>query len=241
MIRLAGIVISIGLADSLNPTTIAPALYLASGDRPREHIARFMLGVFLVYLIGGVAVALGPGQLLLSLIPHPDAAGRQGLEVGVGALLLIVGGLVWRNRQALAAREVPRFVREPRGRSSTLLGATIMAVELPTAFPYFAAIAAIVGSGEGVIRQLILLLLFNVCFVLPLLCILGTLWVAPDRAQERLSRARLFLHRHWPRLLGGLMLLVGVFVILTGATGLAGHAHGRVARFFRHFHHLLRP
>ena len=241
MIRLAGIVISIGLADSLNPTTIAPALYLASGEEPREHVARFMVGVFLVYLLGGAIIALGPGQLLLSLIPHPDAAGRQGLEVGVGAVLLIVGGLVWRNRESLSDREVPRFVREPQGRSSTLLGAMIMAVELPTAFPYFAAIAAIVGSGTGVIRQLILLLLFNVCFVLPLLCILGTLWVAPDRAQEHLSRARLFLHRHWPRLLGGLMLLVGVFIVLMGATGLAGHAHGRVARFFRHVHRLLKP
>ncbi|HWD64505.1 MAG TPA: GAP family protein [Solirubrobacteraceae bacterium] len=241
MIRLAGIVISIGLADSLNPTTIAPALYLASGERPREHITRFMLGVFLVYLVGGAAIALGPGQLVLSLIPRPDAAGRQGLEVGVGVVLLIVGGLVWRNRQALSDREVPKFVRQPQARSSTLLGATIMAVELPTAFPYFAAIAAIVGSGVGVIQQLFLLLLFNICFVLPILCILGTLWVAPDHAQERLSRARLFLHRHWPQLLGGLMLLVGVLVVLMGATGLAGHAHGRVARFFRHVHKLLKP
>jgi cytochrome c biogenesis protein CcdA len=240
MIRLAGIVISIGLADSLNPTTIGPALYLASGEQPREHVARFMVGVFLVYLLGGAIIALGPGQLLLSLVPHPDAAGRQGLEVGVGAVLLIVGGLVWRNRHSLADREVPRFVREPQGRSSTLLGAMIMAVELPTAFPYFAAIAAVVGSGIGVLRQLMLLLLFNVCFVLPLLCILGTLWVAPDRAQERLSRARLFLHRHWPRLLGGLMLLAGVFIVLMGATGLAGHAHGRVARFFRHVHRLFK-
>ena len=241
MIRLAGIVISIGLADSLNPTTIAPALYLASGPRPREKVAEFTLGVFLTYLLGGAVIALGPGQLLLSVLPHPDAAGRQGLEVGVGVVLLVIGGLLWRHREALSEREVPRFVSEPRRRSSTLLGATIMAVELPTAFPYFAAIAAIVGSGVGVVRQLLLLLLFNVCFVLPLLGILATLSVAPGHAQEYLSRARLFLHRHWPRLLAGLMLIAGLFVVLTGATGLAGHAHGRVARFFRHVHRLLRP
>jgi cytochrome c biogenesis protein CcdA len=241
MIRLAGIAISIGLADSLNPTTIAPALYLAAGPRPRENVARFLVGVFLVYLLGGAIIALGPGQLLLSLVPHPDPAARQGVEVGVGVVMLIVGGLLWRHRAGLSEREVPRFVREPQSRSSALLGATITAVELPTAFPYFAAIAAIVGSGVGVIRQLILLLLFNLCFVLPLACILATLWVAPDHAQERLSRVRLFLHRHWPHLLGGLMLLVGVFVVLVGATGLAGHAHGRVARFFRHVHKLLPP
>lgn len=239
MIRLAGIVISIGLADSLNPTTIAPALYLASGQRPVEHVTRFTFGVFMVYLVGGALIALGPGQLLLSLVPHPDREDRQVIETAVGAAMLAASALLWRHRGALAEREVPAFAREPRRRSSALLGATIMAVELPTAFPYFAAIAAIVGSGVGVVRQLALLILFNVCFVLPLLGIMFTLWAAPDRAQERLTRARLFLHRHWPTLLAGAMLIVGVFVVLIGVTGLAGHAHNRLGRFFRRVHRAL--
>ena len=33
MLRLIGLMISIGFADSLNPSTIAPAMYLAT-DRP---------------------------------------------------------------------------------------------------------------------------------------------------------------------------------------------------------------
>ena len=37
MLRLIGLVISIGLADSLNPTTIAPALYLATGQGRRAR------------------------------------------------------------------------------------------------------------------------------------------------------------------------------------------------------------
>jgi cytochrome c biogenesis protein CcdA len=239
MIRLAGIVISIGLADSLNPTTIAPALYLASGQRPVEHVTRFTFGVFMVYLLGGALIALGPGQLLLSLVPHPDREDRQVLEAAVGGAMLVASALLWRHRASLAEREVPKFTREPRRRSSALLGATIMAVELPTAFPYFAAIAAIVGSGVGVARQLALLILFNVCFVLPLLAIMLTLWAAPDRAQERLTRARLFLHRHWPVLLAGATLLVGLFVVTLGVTGLAGHAHNRLGRFFRRVHKVL--
>lgn len=239
MIRLAGIVISIGLADSLNPTTIAPALYLASGERPVEQVTRFTFGVFMVYLLGGALIALGPGQLLLSLVPHPDREDRQVLEAVVGGAMLAASVLLWRHRSSLAEREVPKFAREPGRRSSALLGATITAVELPTAFPYFAAIAAIVGSGEGVARQLALLILFNVCFVLPLLGIMFTLWVAPDRAQERLTRARLFLHRHWPTLLAGVFLVVGVVVVLIGVTGLAGQAHNRLGRFFRRVHRAL--
>jgi cytochrome c biogenesis protein CcdA len=237
MIRLAGIVISIGLADALNPTTIAPALYLAAGERPRENVVRFTLGVFFVYLLGGAAIALGPGQLLLSLLPHPDHEDRQVIEVIAGAVMLGTAALLWRHRERLGARQLPTGAST--GRSSAFLGATIMAVELPTAFPYFAAIAAIVGSGEGVLRQLLLLLLFNICFVTPLLGIVATLWLAPDRAQERLGRARNFLQRHWPRLLAGAVLLVGLAVISVGATGLASHGHGRFFRLMRRVHNLI--
>ena len=62
-----------------------------------------------------------------------------------------------------------------------MLGASITAVELPTAFPYFAAIAAILGAGLGPVRDLVLLLVFNLCFVLPLVAIVATLTFAPDR------------------------------------------------------------
>src|SRR5215475_1881944 len=48
MLRLLGIVIAIGLADSVNPSTIAPALLLAAGENPRENVSRFTAAVFLV-------------------------------------------------------------------------------------------------------------------------------------------------------------------------------------------------
>ena len=42
MIRLIGLCISIGLADSLNPSTIAVALYLATGERPGQLLRAAM-------------------------------------------------------------------------------------------------------------------------------------------------------------------------------------------------------
>src|SRR5579884_826110 len=164
MVRLIGLVVSIGLADSLNPTTIAPALYLASGDRPRARVTEFTIAVFAVYFVGGALIALGPGQLLLSLVPTPDAEDRHVIEIIAGVAMLVVAAALWLGRGRLADRELPQ-VRTER-KSSAILGATITAVELPTAFPYFAAIAAIVGSGLSPLKQLVLLVLFNVCFVL---------------------------------------------------------------------------
>jgi len=218
MLRLLGIVISIGLADSLNPSTIAPALLLAAAPEPRGHVARFTLGVFLVYFVGGVAIALGPGQLVLSLVPHPDRNTIAALEVAAGALMLLAGALLWRHRTSLSRRELPEA--SSGSRSSALLGATITAIELPTAFPYFGAIAAIVGSDSGVVRQVILLLIFNVCFVLPLLGILAVLQFAGDRAQAVLARGRTFLMRYWPVLLATVAILAGGLAITLGATNI---------------------
>ena len=103
-----------------------------------------------------------------------------------------------------------------------MLGASITAIELPTAFPYFAAIAAIVGSGAGPIRQLFYLLLFNVAFVLPLLVIIGVLTFGGDQTERLILRVRNFLERRWPHVLAVVLLVAGVIVIGLGLIGLTG-------------------
>ncbi len=233
MLRLIGIAISIGLADSLNPSTIAPALYIATGERARGRVAEFTIAVFAVYFVGGAAIAVGAGQLVRSLLPHPRHHITDVIEVAVGVAMIAGAALLWGYRERLADRDPPDF--DPHGRSSWVLGASITAVELPTAFPYFAAIAAIVGSGYGPVRELMLLLLFNVCFILPLLAIVATLTFAPNRADRLLSTGRDFLQRHWPAVLAGLAFLAGLFVVALGLTGI-GATH---SRFLRRLHRTL--
>jgi cytochrome c biogenesis protein CcdA len=234
MLRLVGIVMSIGLADSLNPTTIAPALYLATGERARGRVAEFTFAVFAVYFLGGAAVAVGAGQLIKPLLPHPRHHIADIIEIAVGAAMIAVAGVLWRHRARLSLRDPPDF--DPHGKSSWVLGASITAVELPTAFPYFAAIAAIVGSGLGPVRDLVLLVLFNLCFVSPLLGILAVLTFKREQAGQMLSDGRDFLQRHWPAVLAGLALVAGVFVIALGLTGLAASK----SELARDFHHTLR-
>jgi cytochrome c biogenesis protein CcdA len=239
MLRLIGLVISIGLADSLNPTTIGPALYLAAGDRPRRQVLEFTVAVFGVYLVGGLVIALGPGQLLLTLIPHPGRRLSYVLEVIAGVAMLTAAVFLWGHRHRLGRHE-PKELRAG-GRSGALLGATITAVELPTAFPYFAVIAAIVGANLDIVRSVVLLVLFNVCFILPLLVILATLTFAGPDAKRLLTSCREKLEAHWPTVLAALALLAGVFVMLLGITGLASMRHDHVGGFARRLRHLLRP
>lgn len=233
MIRLLGLVITIGFADSLNPTTIAPALYLAAGDRARRQVAEFTLAVFGVYLVGGLAIALGPGQLLLALVPRPGRHLGYLLEIVAGVAMLACAALLWGYRRRLAQSSAPEI--NPRGRSSAILGATITAVELPTAFPYFAAIAAVVGADVDVLRTVFLLVVFNLCFIAPLLGIIAVLTFAGPNAQLVLTRGREWLEARWPTVLAILALVAGVIVTLLGVTGLAGAHHNDFGTFSRRF------
>lgn len=237
MLRLIGLVLSIGLADSINASTIAPGLYLASGDRPLGALSQFTLGVFGVYFLGGALIVFGPGQVLLSLIPHPSHTVAYVAEVVAGVVMVVVGVWLWMRRDSLSEHEIP--TPKEKGKSSLLLGTTITVVELPTAFPYFAAIAAIVGSGYSPLHRLLLLVLYNVCFVVPLLLIMAIVWRAGDRADVVLSSVKSFLERRWPLLLAGLALAAGAFVTVLGVTGLAKGGHGNIASLSRKVRGLL--
>jgi cytochrome c biogenesis protein CcdA len=228
---LIGLAVSIGLADSMNPTTIAPGLYLALGSRPRAALTQFTLAVFAVNMLGGAIIALGPGQALLAIVPSPDDTVRYVIETVVGAAMLIGSVVLWRRRKSLARRELPTPASE--GKSAFVLGLSISAVELPTAFPYFAVIAAIVGSGYGPPRQLFLLAVYNLAFVLPLILMILTFVIVPDRAARLLQRARDWLQRRWPTVLAALALLAGLFVTTLGVTGLLSANHGPVGRVSR--------
>ena len=217
MLALFLLVASIALADSLNPSTIAPALLLAAGKQPARALAGFTLGVFATSFAFGALLTFGPGQFLLSLVPHPDRHTRRLIEVIAGVVLLAIPAAIWLGRHRIAKHA---RIPEPGGRSAMTLGAGIMAVELPTAVPYFAAIAAIVGSGFAVAIKVLLLTVFNVVLVLPLLAILAVRVLAGERAERTLSRLGDWLPSHAPLILSGLLAIVGVALIGVGGIGL---------------------
>jgi cytochrome c biogenesis protein CcdA len=236
VLRLIGIVIAIGLADSLNPGTVAPALYLATSESPKDKLVKFTAGVFIVYLAGGALIAAGPGQLLLSLVPHPGPIFLQYVEMGAGVVMIVGAALLWRYRHPLKEKELPEVIAG--GRSSFLFGAGLTLVELPTAFPYFGALAAIVASHLGFVREAILVVLFNVMFIVPLLGIVETLYLAGEHAEQRLGRVKDHLQRHWPVILAVVALAAGLFTIGLGATSYIHHASSRFGKYLRHLLHV---
>src|SRR5271170_7110122 len=129
MLGLLIVVVSIAVGDSLNPSTVAPALYLATTEHPRRQVGGFIVGVLAVNLFAGLLIMLGPGQLLLSLIPRPSAATKHIIELLAGAIILALAAGLWSRRRLLARSKLPTV--ETKGGSSLALGAGIGVIELP--------------------------------------------------------------------------------------------------------------
>ena len=193
------------------------ALYLATGRDHTRSLAGFIAGVFAVNLALGVLLAAGPGQIVMDHVPHPSDHGKHLIEIGAGGFLLVVAAALWYKRSSIAGHVTNT---DRLQRSSLYLGAGIALVEFPTALPYFAAIAAIVGSGKSIPTEIVLLAIFNVCFVLPLLAIFGLSTFAGPRTRGLLTTARRKVDSWLAALVPGIVALIGVALIAVGLWGI---------------------
>jgi cytochrome c biogenesis protein CcdA len=213
------VVAGIAAVDSLNPTTIGPALLFAMSAKPVRRVLEFAAGFFLVNLAGGILLVLGPGKWLLSLVPHPSVHAKHVLAVAGGVALLILATALWTGRRRLASSE-RRESRSGSG-SAFVAGAGIALAELPTALPYFAAIATIVEADLTVPAQLVLVLVFNVIFVAPVVAIAVVIAVSPALRESLLEPIRRWLTLHWPKLVAGFLAAAGLALVVVGMAGLS--------------------
>jgi cytochrome c biogenesis protein CcdA len=218
-LAVGAIVLTIGLADSLNPSTLAPATALAIQADGARRAAAFAAGVAATSLTAGLIFVAGPGEAIMSALPHPGRRLRELGELALGLVLLTLAAAAWLGRRRLerAFTGAERARTRRAGLAAPFgLGAAIMAVELPTALPYFAALAAIIGSSAALPAQLLLVVAFNVAFMLPLLAIVALRFAAGDRAGARLERFRTVLARYAGALLAALLAAAGVVLVGLG-------------------------
>jgi cytochrome c biogenesis protein CcdA len=210
-------ILLLGLADSLNPVTIAVAVLLATGKRPVPRLLTYTIGTGTTYFLGGLLLTLGPAVLLRTLLGHRSDRPTHIAEVAVGVgALLVAAWLATRKPESVAGR-VPTDLRPSR---SLLLGAGITVVDLPTALMYFGAIAIIAAADIHTIERVVLLAMFNVAYVAPLIAIVVAVAALGRRAERVLVRARDVVERwsHW--FLAAITAGSGVYLIVIGIRGL---------------------
>jgi cytochrome c biogenesis protein CcdA len=215
---LAILVLSVAAIDSLNPSTIAPAAVLALGERPAWRVGLFTAGVFVTSTAGGLLLLFVVGRTFVDRVAHPSAHTEHLLELAIGIALLLAAGLLWVFRDRLRAH----LGRDSQvgGGSAFLLGAGIMAIELPTAFPYFAAILATLGAVHGAAGQAIFIVLYNVVFVAPLLALTVLVAMTGSRYRDRIARVSTLIRTHGPDLLPPAVAIIGAVLVVIGIHGL---------------------
>lgn len=139
-------------------------------------------------------------------------------EIVVGLAAFAIAAWLWRRPAEQVARRLPRDVAPRR---AFVLGAGITAVDLPTALPYFGAVGLIVAAGGGLASKVVLLVVFNVAYVLPLLLIALAVAILGERADRPLARVRAFVTAWSARLLAIITAATGCYLVAVGTTGLA--------------------
>lgn len=200
-------VLALALVDSINPSALAVALYWLSQPSPVPRVLAYVAGIAVTYLTLGIALMLGFGTVASRFgdaFDHPVALGLQ-LALGVA----MAGYGIF----APKASELPP--QEPAPRSAglvgmLLLGMTVTAVELTTAFPYFGALALMTSAELAWTQWLPLLLVYNAIFVAPPLALLGLHVLAGRHMHERFARWRGALQRGAREAMLWIVTLVGI-------------------------------
>jgi cytochrome c biogenesis protein CcdA len=217
MLGLTLLVASVALADSINPSTVIPALWLARGRRARV-MASYTAGVFSVYLAGGLVLLLGPGQLLISSLHHIHGPLEHALQAAGGILALAFGLVSWRSRAEPASSRRPGRLRTPLGAFG--LGAGIMALELPTAFMYFGAISAVLAAHPPAPAEIVLLIAYNAVFVAPLVAFVLIRRYAGASADRWLTADNVRMRYVGQVALAGVAGIFGIALMAIGMNGL---------------------
>lgn len=215
MLKLTLAVVAIALPDSINPTLIGGQLLVATRAHPRRQTIAFTVGAFVVTFVFGLAVALGLGDLILSVVPKPGPTVKYALVTAAGVALLLGGAVVMLRRRHLASSEPGSKRSSPHG-AAALIGAGVAGIELLTAFPYFAAIAMIIGSGVSGPEKLTLLIVYCVVYSLPLIVIAAAFAVMGDAAEKRVRPFGDWMVGHWPLIVGPITAAFGVAVLAFG-------------------------
>ena len=210
------ILVGAAIIDSINPCAFGVLIfllaYLFKTFRTRRlvllHGFTYISGVFITYSLSG-----------LLLLPVISQLGRisTGAYVGIGIILIIFGlleikdfffygkGLSLRILPS-ASRRIEMIVRHITGKLSTsfLLGVFVALVELPCTGAVYLGVLALVSLAGLTANNFLLLVLYNLLFVLPLVVILFLIHRGGQTEKFEMWREK---YRGYMRLTIGLLLI----------------------------------
>ena len=222
-----GTVVVTALIDSVNPCAIGVLILLLAtlmgAAKSKAHIIKitgaYIFVVFLVYLLAGLGLMafFTAIPLLVTLV----------ISVVIGGVIAVLGlveikDFFWYGKgfsltiPAAMAKRIHKYVEKITLPGVIFLGAFVAAVELPcTGAPYLAIITLLSQNFD--FTAFLLLVLYNILFVLPLL-VITVLVVAGTKVVHIQKWKSKF--RHYMRLLTGLLLIFLAWLLIMIGSGI---------------------
>lgn len=229
-----GKVISLGLADSINPCAISVlALVLISivtynpSNRKRVLLAgiSFIIAVLIMYLVYGFLIikAFEVVQSITSV--REFLYGKLGINfiLGIGAILLGVLGLkdFFSYKPGSVGTEMPLFLRPKVNKliakvtspfAAFIVGLFVTLFLLPCTIGPYVILGGLLAN-DGFIKALPSLVLYNVIFVLPMLATVIIVYIGTKRAEDVKDWKDKNI-RYMHLVAGILLLLIGILLVL---------------------------
>ena len=217
------ILVGAAIIDSINPCAFGVLIFLLTylfktAQTQKKiflHGFTYIVGVFLTYLIAG-----------LLLLPVLQQFGRAATSIYLAvSILLIIFGLLeikdffWYGKGPSlailpgAARRVEYYTQKVTGKLKTsfFLGVFVALVELPCTGAVYLGVLALVALSGLQTNNAILLVIYNMIFVLPLVVILFL--VRQGMESLRLEDWRKKYRRHMRLAIGLILIAMGYWMI----------------------------
>jgi len=183
MLYLVGFMLLMGVVDSLNPFTIALHILLLGILKNVNRISIYVLGILIVYLVGGIAIFTGLSAVFYYLGKQfesiPDFV-LYGIELILGIILVVYGITEWRKnseqKQVSKKLDVSTWALISLGAGGTL-------TDLPTAIPYLGFIAKMTEMKVDALTGIAFLFAYCIIYVFPLFLI----WVLYLKFQDKIK------------------------------------------------------
>jgi hypothetical protein len=206
------------LAALSPPALLAVAIYLTSA-RPRRTLLIYLAGAVTMTVILGIVilVAIHAGGL-----NHPhQRQPRYGLRLGLGVLALAAGIFLARRKPKPKKNKKPGLINRIMTHPAPIAAFAVGLLVFTPSASFIAAVQVIATSKASdalIALALAIVVIIDVAFVwVPF----GLYLAAPDATVRTVKAINVWIQAHSRVIIVGALLIVGVLLIVNGATGLA--------------------
>lgn len=188
MIDLLITLISLALVDCLNPATISTQAFLLIGtQKPQRRAIAHALGVYVSYFLIGFLIVFGLGELIKPLLTYTLGTVEYAILLIVGSILVFLALRMNAKNQTKMGTYIEK-VRNLSPVKTFFFGFFSTFMDIPTAFPYFAAITLLIGVQLPFMGLTTLLLIYDFIYILPLLILVGIYLVTRGKSASLLQK-----------------------------------------------------